>query len=1178
MNRQYGKPLFLLLSAVFTVCTTSAALGIDYSSTSFILRDPVVSVGGGYSSSSSFQYTSVLGQTVIGESTAASTIGRFGFLYFPSFITAPLVTPVAGVEEVVLSWTAASGTVAVDHYELGTGTISGSETYQNVGSVLTFTKTGLTGGTLYYFTVRAVDATGEVLLTSSEVSATPTATTTPPPSTPTGGGGGIIPSTVGDAALPAAPRAQFGEALDTETIRWYFFDRANNETGFQIRDSDANIRATTPPWVTEDSTYLDETSLAANVVAAGRRAYATNVAGVSAPSDVYAPVYTAIERPVALESILTDGVLYLRASSEGYSGGFSNMSSGRSGLLFEDETHGIASGWVKAETFAFASLPSGTYQFRVRARNGDGIETNTSASIAVVVPPYTPPVDAEKPIIEIVSPANGATITTDTLTITGRTKPGARVTLRYGNVETFTVAGSNGIFRFTLANLKNGTQLVRFMARAQNGAMSDSVSLTFVVALLDDEPEVPTVVTPEPPTEVPPGVIIPPRVPVELPGLPTLPRIEGLPENIVDGSKVVTGAIKAVRDFLNVEAPAAVAQLGSDVRSLASRVTRPTLAPVVALARSVAASVRARVALVAGEFRIGVRLVTRDAPRAFSSAFRTFAESTANISFFKSTQPPYLARLFFFARAETIRSIAQLRAFRGVFVQGLPTFGREVRQLIVAVSKRLPPEETSADPLIVMVMRTIREDVLVASTVARMVGSRAVVQVPVALSVAQTTVRSLSPAPYLRQAFEQGTQDFLAVISAALRAGDTARERLILLARALSPVPAVRQTVAQLRLDAVALADAFAVSTRSIVTDTRTTIGEYQTAAQALAAAVTLPDVVIDTEQFQTIIASYLTAGTEAITRTGTFFTTDVPNIARTFVGDVRVAIRPPSRESIIGSGPDSASPLVALVRPRPTEVPSALPVDSVVAKSNFGNVTLLAAEDTALRLPAGYSFKLFVRPSKPVTEITGELILTAAQGSTDVEDVPSNLFLRIPAAQAAVIAPVEALALSVATFPYRRTETGIYAAYASVPPLIGSYQLLTHLAYADGTERTIAREIETESSGYLYAITDRGQQERIRGAVVSLRVEREDQSGFVLWPGPLFDQKNPVKTDETGAYQFLPPPGTYQLRIEHPDYESYESEVISLEFTSPIARPIALTPKPRGFLEIISGAIRDSR
>src|SRR3989344_3231203 len=97
----------------------------DYSSTDFILRDPVISVGGGRSTSTSFESFSSLGQVVGGESTSTSFISRSGLLYFP-FATSPTVSATAGNAQVDLSWTSSIGTLAnVTTYQLGTSTTSG---------------------------------------------------------------------------------------------------------------------------------------------------------------------------------------------------------------------------------------------------------------------------------------------------------------------------------------------------------------------------------------------------------------------------------------------------------------------------------------------------------------------------------------------------------------------------------------------------------------------------------------------------------------------------------------------------------------------------------------------------------------------------------------------------------------------------------------------------------------------------------------------------------------------------------------------------------------------------------------------------------------------------------------------------------------------------------------------
>ena len=89
------------------------------------------------------------------------------------------MTPTAGNEKVALSWTApaTTGGSAITGYDVFQGTSPGSESGTPVnGSTLiagtTYTVHGLTNGTTYYFTVKAVNKTG-TSVASSEVTATP---------------------------------------------------------------------------------------------------------------------------------------------------------------------------------------------------------------------------------------------------------------------------------------------------------------------------------------------------------------------------------------------------------------------------------------------------------------------------------------------------------------------------------------------------------------------------------------------------------------------------------------------------------------------------------------------------------------------------------------------------------------------------------------------------------------------------------------------------------------------------------------------------------------------------------------------------------------------------------------------------------------------------------------------
>ena len=193
-----NKSLALLSLFLFTLPITVFPILVkaeEFSSDSFVIRDPVTGEEGGRSTSTSFELFDISSQIQQGEGTSTGFIERAGFLYFP-FANIPTVTATAGNGQVTLDWTASTGILAnITDYEVGTATTSGGPyTYESVGNVLTFIKTGLTGGTTYYFRVRAL-AGVLPLAKSEEVSATPT-------------GAAAAVSTGGGAGYPSPPKRE----------------------------------------------------------------------------------------------------------------------------------------------------------------------------------------------------------------------------------------------------------------------------------------------------------------------------------------------------------------------------------------------------------------------------------------------------------------------------------------------------------------------------------------------------------------------------------------------------------------------------------------------------------------------------------------------------------------------------------------------------------------------------------------------------------------------------------------------------------------------------------------------------------------------------------------------------------------------------------------------------------
>ncbi len=177
LARKYWR-IFVLF---FLGLVFSSIVSADFSSTSYVLENPINIISGGQSTSSSFQYISTNAQTAQGQSTSVSFAQNAGFLYFPT-ATSPVLSATPGNTQVILNWTSATGILAnITSLQTGISTVSGGPyTYVDRGNVLTYTYTGLTNSTPYYFKVRSY-AAGLLLSESAQVSATPVGA---------GGGGG----------------------------------------------------------------------------------------------------------------------------------------------------------------------------------------------------------------------------------------------------------------------------------------------------------------------------------------------------------------------------------------------------------------------------------------------------------------------------------------------------------------------------------------------------------------------------------------------------------------------------------------------------------------------------------------------------------------------------------------------------------------------------------------------------------------------------------------------------------------------------------------------------------------------------------------------------------------------------------------------------------------------------
>ncbi|MCX6788250.1 MAG: dockerin type I repeat-containing protein [Candidatus Kaiserbacteria bacterium] len=182
--------LFLLALLASIGCSVAPiAHADDFSSQNYQVLAPVITSGGGYTSSSNFSLLGVISEFVHDTASSLSFASNPGFAAYP-FVSTPVVGATGGNALVNLSWTAATGVLgySVSGYSVGKSSISGGPyTFTSVGNVLSTSVTSLTNGVAYYFVVRVHDPNSIAIATSSQVSATPTAPA-PPPSDSGGGG------------------------------------------------------------------------------------------------------------------------------------------------------------------------------------------------------------------------------------------------------------------------------------------------------------------------------------------------------------------------------------------------------------------------------------------------------------------------------------------------------------------------------------------------------------------------------------------------------------------------------------------------------------------------------------------------------------------------------------------------------------------------------------------------------------------------------------------------------------------------------------------------------------------------------------------------------------------------------------------------------------------------------
>ena len=248
-------------------------------------------------------------------------------------------------------------------------------------------------------------------------------------------------------------------------------------------------------------------------------------------------------------------------------------------------------------------------------------------------------------------------------------------------------------------------------------------------------------------------------------------------------------------------------------------------------------------------------------------------------------------------------------------------------------------------------------------------------------------------------------------------------------------------------------------------------------------------------------------------------------------------------------------------------DLKSKFPTDTLFTKLAGGRIDLKSTvrintegqPEASVHTVSGSIIELSVRPEFSAKQVTGYLLLRApGQGLSERLPEPAAPFVArmfgIPQARAAQPAlPVATsfdTALVVSQFAFLDPDgDGIYTARVQAPKVAGNYEVLTVVQYTDPDRGSSALRLLTVVDPEGYIFERRGDQElRIGKATVSLDWMNPQTNSFELWPAGSYSQENPQKTDVTGQYAFLVPPGAYRIRVAAAGYATHIGDQFSVK------------------------------
>lgn len=250
-------------------------------------------------------------------------------------------------------------------------------------------------------------------------------------------------------------------------------------------------------------------------------------------------------------------------------------------------------------------------------------------------------------------------------------------------------------------------------------------------------------------------------------------------------------------------------------------------------------------------------------------------------------------------------------------------------------------------------------------------------------------------------------------------------------------------------------------------------------------------------------------------------------------------------------------------------EAKNKIPADIIFAKSagqlvDFNmelTVSKTGETQSKIKVVSGRSLSLLVKPESQAKSVKGSLIFKDKTAELKPGETLAGALRDL--AIKPVLAETETR-MVLNEFNYNDDDKdGIWTADIQTPAVTGKYEIITKINYQDEklNEKEIRLIIVVDPEGYIFKKSGENET-RLSDAVISLFWQNPRNNNFELWPAGKYQQANPQKTDITGRYSFLAPPGEYYLKVDLAGYATYQGERFTIKEGGGAHYNIELKPK----------------